>query len=114
MPLKHYYFAEKAAAACAASALKYFAPHFAVYTELGIGPVVSCVRHCIISQPMEVPLLFVGVHFLRLAVYVAFVGCAAPPQSHIAPFCPQQSCCGLFCGFRACQTVSAISLYNYR
>ena len=52
MPLKHYYFAEKAAAVCATSALKYFAPHFAVYTELGIGPVVSYVRHCIISQPV--------------------------------------------------------------
>ena len=30
-----------------------------------------------------------------------------PPQLHIAPFCPQQSCCGLFCAFRASLPFSA-------
>jgi hypothetical protein len=46
-------------------------------------------------------LSLVGTHSLRFVIFAASSGCAAPPQLHIAPFCPQQSCCGLFCAFRA-------------
>ena len=39
--------------------------------------------------------VLVGTHSLCPAIFSASSGCAAPPQLHIAPLCPQQSCCGL-------------------
>ena len=53
----------------------------------------------IISRSPRTMLYPVGTHSLRPAIFAASSGCAAPPQSHIAPFCPQQSCCGLFCAY---------------
>ena len=55
----------------------------------------------IIPQIQGTRLYLVGTHSLCPAIFSASSGCAAPPQLHIAPFCPQQSCCGLFCVFRA-------------
>ena len=63
-------------------------------------------RH-IIPQIWGTRLSLVGTHSLCPAIFSASSGCAAPPQSHIAPFCPQQSCCGLFCVFRASLPFSA-------
>lgn len=61
----------------------------------------------IIPQIWGTRLYLVGTHSLCPAIFSASSGCAAPPQSHIAPFCPQQSCCGLFCAFRASLPFSA-------
>lgn len=61
----------------------------------------------IIPQIWGTRLYLVGTHSLCPAIFSASSGCAAPPQSHIAPFCPQQSCCGLFCAFRASLPLSA-------
>lgn len=61
----------------------------------------------IIPQLWGTRLYLVGTHSLCPAIFSASSGCAAPPQLHIAPFCPQQSCCGLFCVFRASLPFSA-------
>lgn len=55
----------------------------------------------ITARTWETSLWLVGAHSLRFVIFAASSGCAAPPQLHIAPFCPQRSCCGLFCVFRA-------------
>ena len=54
-----------------------------------------------IPQIWGIRLYLVGTHSLCPAIFSASSGCAAPPQLHIAPLCPQQSCCGLFCVFGA-------------
>ena len=53
------------------------------------------------ARTWETSLWLVGAYSLRFVIFAASSGCAAPPQLHIAPFCPQRSCCGLFCVFRA-------------
>ena len=50
-------------------------------------------------QIWGIRLYLVGTHSLCPAIFSVSSGCAAPPQLHIAPFCPQQSCCGLLCVF---------------
>ena len=46
------------------------------------------------------PIICITAHSIKSPTLLAAIfRCPAPQQLHIAQFCPQQLCCGLFCVF---------------